>query len=166
MVVAATSGIAKLLAALRTVLSNCATFQDRTNSATAAEALKRIFVEYFVDEESMEVERPYAVVCEVSHEYSQIGQGDGNYLHTTSTELHLVLTDENRYVDITDGKIDFLNFVGACIDELAAFAGQNEYLPMIRIAMETPAQRTHRQNRTTENDYWWCRYVVSMGDAE
>jgi hypothetical protein len=86
--------------------------------------------------------RPYAVILRPGEAmYEKLAGGDHNYLQRRGT-LWVYLADNSRYADPTDDLIDFENFAGGVIDDLAAIAGRGGLLPIHTISFHMVPERT------------------------
>ncbi len=86
--------------------------------------------------------RPYAVILRPGEAiYELVAGGDRNYLRRKGS-LWVYLADNSRFADPTDDLIDFENFAGGVIDDLAAIAGRGGLLPIHTIGWQLPPERS------------------------
>lgn len=164
----ASSALARWLEKLRDLVAASETFQDRLEVDTAAETHDHIFYDLAivfddtVTEEQLRAMRPFVIVTEMDTLWQKIGVGNGPDM-AFSGELVIWIEANAEYADNhNDSKIDFCNFAGGIVDDLAALTGQTGYEDAPQIRQLQATQRTDVKDRETD-DFWWVCYAVKVG---
>jgi hypothetical protein len=142
-------------------------FRKRVGAADAAACKTNVhYAEKGLDEllkagDTLAGQRPFAVVGVAQHSYAQIGQGAAIDLGATGG-AYIVFSDNPR--EPKDSKasfIDFLDWIGSCIEDVAALVGQDDHFPFTAIHMVYDPHRPNISARTSD-DYWVAAYVLTF----
>ena len=121
------------------LLANSVTFQQRIGVASAADAYQKIFRTWKRLPTGAEFDqaRPYAVVLSLPElEYQLDSGGQRNWLLPTGA-VWIFLTDNDRFPgDVDDSGIDFGNFVGGVMQDIANQAAVDGNLAVIGVSLE------------------------------
>ena len=151
-------------AQLRTVISQSAAFQARVGAANAAEALPYIHVYLGSDDRFTSVPKPAVVLTYREAGYTQIASGP---TFMGGGTIWMVFLDDAKEDTEEDSFLDFCNFVGGVIDNLAETGGVDSFinhgeLPMV----EAPNRTAPNERQEDSNDYWRCIYAFNWTDAD
>jgi hypothetical protein len=163
----ATSSPALMVLGAERLLSESAAFRKRLGAADAGASKVAIyFSERGLDDlikpgDTLSEQRPFAVIGVAQHGYAQIGQGSGNDLGAMGG-AYIVFSDNPK--DRADSKasfIDFLDWIGSCIEDVAALVGQDDHFPFTAINMVYDPHRPNISARVSD-DYWVAAYVLTF----
>ncbi len=187
--VTATSSVAKVVASAKSLVSNSSTFQTRTGSANATEALDHIYLYEYLANEQTEADaalndpvvnanndRPYAIVMLAEDvELSAVPGYEAcvglNLLLNAGALVVLQATARYSYVPggqyyRDDSYLDFLNFVGGVCDDLSGKLNDVNYGDLYgfrRINFLLEPTRSEDKVRH-QDDFWTAWLVLSKGD--
>lgn len=188
MPITATSSIARIVSSAKSLISNSATFQSRTESANAAAALDHIYLyehpKDWQDEsdaetlDPVEVEnntRPYAIVMlNEGLEFSAVPGYEscvglnlqllGGALVVIQSKALYAYQPEGLY-EWDESYLDFLNLIGGICDDLSGKLSDTAYGDLYgfrHINMLLEPTRTSRELRS-QDDYWTAWLVLSKG---
>lgn len=165
MVVAAGS-LSEVVTLARTLLANCAAFKTRTGSADATAAAEHIRLDRIFDSHELHSQRPFALVKITQRGANAVSDGVSVGLEAGGNVL-VAFEDNANYGDNHDDSyVDFLNFAGACIDQMEALSGVGAYLPFHNVDMVLAPIRTPRAEQQPDFDYWVCAFVLEWGDLD
>lgn len=173
--------ISTWLSSVRTLLAACASFQARLSAEPgyeedpAAIAAGHIFFDQLlVDEEelgqTLDAERPYAIVEIERADYRQVAEGAGIEL-VAGGSLWLKLTDVYRHDDASEAYLEFANWVGLIAEEMAELSGQDQddeeatetYAPLKSIELALPPQRPPRTMLTAGHKFFTAVLRLTFG---
>jgi hypothetical protein len=133
-------------------------FQARCNVTSADEAMARIHHPDYSGPALDEVAGVIAVVYSGPLILSRINNKD---LRPDSPTLFLLVRDDDRYPNSREwSQIDFENFVGVMVAEIAAVQGQGTRLPIAAIRQVQPSQITPPRAGGPGKDYWLTAFEV------
>jgi hypothetical protein len=159
MTVTATGVISVPLSALRTMVSQSATFQTWVGAANAAAALASI---HMVGLAEADVARPFALVT-LGDNWRRTYAGTNRF--TMNGELFLVLegeVDAANVDDFADAEFEFTNTVGGIIEDLEALS-ESEALIVQSIRVQDAPQRSWRDEKASEGEYYNCVFAFEYG---
>lgn len=145
------------LSYLRATIAESAAFQSWTGTADAAAALLRIFP---VATES--VIYPLCLVDWADNfKRSMDAAGSRNYFRQDGDLAMIFMDIVDPAHDETEASYDFMNKVGAVIDEMESYAGKPGYLDIQSIAIESgPMRPKLAEVESTALDYYQVNLVV------
>ena len=171
--VVATSHLARAVSSIRNLLAGSTTFQSRTDSADATEAMRHVhlyehrhdvYIEPPPELDQSELDRPYAVIMlDDQQQYSAIYASCVGVSLLLDAAVLVILQQTARYAaaadsehDPADSYLDFLNFVGGVVEDLDGKLGDvtagDEY-GFRSVQMIMSPVRTSPEHRQSE-DYW------------
>jgi hypothetical protein len=159
MTVTASGMVSVPVSALRDMLSQSATFQTWTGTASSAAALAYIHMIGLAEADRV---RPFALIT-LGDNWRRTYGGSNRFI--PSGELFLVLEsdiDEDNVEDFADSELEFSNNVGGVIGDLEALT-ESGALVIQTIRMQVPPERTWRDEKQSEGDYYQCVIAVDYG---
>jgi hypothetical protein len=148
------------LATLKTMLSKSATFQAWVNAATEAEALASIHV---VSVESEDERRPFAIINIGAKWASNLSAGGAGNFFINDGELILAFEADVAEVSESLAVYEFLDKIGAIIEEIQALSGLGGYLSFHSIECSEPPVRSVDNELPTEGDYYRTAFAITYG---
>lgn len=154
--------ISKPLALLVEALANSATFQERAGVASAEALESRLYWPHLVAD-IWTVARPCAVLMSSGIGWDHIASGAGNHLRPHGS-IDVLFADTDQYPeDSRESQVDFENFVGQTLADVAAVAGQDEQLSITRIDQVEPPALTDPVDASSIEPFWLAKYRVTWG---
>ncbi len=158
--------ISLALAQLRTSLSESVEFQNYTGSQNAAEALERIRYYTVRDDADTWKQRPFALLKMTQRGSNSIGDGVVVELATGGSIL-LSLEDNAKHKESDDDSyIEFCNFAGSVMDDLEDNSGFNDHFATDQTDVLFGPERTPRNQREEQADFWQIVYVVNYNQVD
>lgn len=151
---------------LRETIAASATFQTRTGSADATEAIEHVYRESVANGGGLSELRPYVVVRLGQQGANEIAEGVQIELVVSGGLLVFLEANADETIeDEGENYIDFLNFAGLLFDELTQLSGVDDYFPSRRIELVYAPTRTLRAARNAElgNDVWQVCWLFNYG---
>ncbi len=152
------SGIMSLpLAHLRTLVANCSSFQSWTGAANAAAAEAFIHLVNLPDDSLV---RPY-VLIDFNDKWKS--QKVAEFQFEKRGELYLLFEDDvavANQASEADAVFDFMNNVGAVLEEMMSLSGQNGYLNLVEIEINDQPERTTSEESEMNEDYYTASFDV------
>lgn len=165
MTTSAGSMVAALDATTETLAASTS-FQQRLSVANADAAKKVIAWDTLTDNEGLAKRRPFAIVKISTRGANEVGEGITIDL-VAGGGVIIYLTDNARAtLDHNQSYRDFLGWCGMVMDEMEQLSGLDDYLPFHDAEMILPPQRTPRNARTQDNDYWETAFLLQYGDRQ
>jgi hypothetical protein len=167
------------LANLRTMVADCAAFQDWVEAANATEALDSIFLvglpaplnghEYTRAE--LEGLRPCCVIDFFDPSGRGMRQITQNSLaiatFAESGMLALDFLDDVAPADaqggFEDAKLRFMNNAGGVLEHLQELSGQGGYMHLHQVEIALGPRRTSIEGQATRGDAWLLRLAITWG---
>jgi len=151
------------LAKLREHIAASATFQARLGVTTAAAALHKI-IGSPREGDDLDDLRPFACVSFGDDwDYQTNGGGARNeFAHTGS--LTLYVTDRGRREDAHEDELDWGNFCGGLIEDLAAIAALSDNLVISNIRQTQFGRSDVRKDAAKGFSIWDAAWTISYGD--
>lgn len=159
---------------LKLALADCSAFRTWCGAADQAAALGHIYLEGLpkppanqkaFTAEQLAAYRPYAIVyTDAKNGFNLAFDAFGAHAEYAAGGKLLFTLEQNcpdRQGDdpTADANLDFSNFCGSLIDELAALSGQAGYLCFDRLSFRGPFW-THPLLLPTEGLYQWCEITL------
>ncbi len=166
MVTAATSRLSKPIDFLRDTIANSATFITWTGSANAAAAKLKVFVneQGSPDEDLPLSAMPLAIVQWESFDRFFTSKGENNLFESDgslSLRFYAGITDDDNE---ESALYEFLNNVGAVIDEMGQLAGTAGFLDITRKSMSSMPQRADVNGEQQLGKYYTMKWTVEYND--
>lgn len=151
--------------ALERMLSYCPAFQTRVEAATAAEALKHIFLFDYEAETAAELRRarPFAAIWPADRlDLDQVAGGQ-RIAVKCSGELVLLLTDTDRHPGMERRRESYLDFVG-WVDQIILWlkdhSNESDYLTISKISFLQGVAHSPKKDEKSEGAYYHCALLV------
>jgi hypothetical protein len=158
--------MAAALDAATETLAASASFQDRLGVGSAAAAKDHIAWDTLVDNDGLQGQRPFAILKVSTRGGNEVGEGITIDLVAGGGIIVYLADNARETADHNDSYRNFLEFCGNVIDDMEELSGFGDYLPFHDAEMILPPQRTPRNQRTTDNDYWETAFLLQYGDRE
>lgn len=157
----ATSFLSWPIIGLARLLSESTTFRARGGAASAGNAYALIHYPYLQPTLDLDViGRPAAII--MPGDTLGLERVDASHLRP-EPDLLLVLTDWDRFPERADySAIDFLNFAGNTLTEIAALQGQDDRLAIKGIAWKEKPGLTDPNIAKEQAGYWICSFRVQV----
>jgi len=107
--------------------------------------------------------RPFAVVMAKGLSFELAAGGGQNYLRPTGTLTVLVVDTDRQPASLKESQIDFENFVGQVMADVAAASAQGENLSITRITQTEPAMVTDLKDRPAAGLFWTAGFEITWG---
>ena len=138
-------------------------FDARIVQKAGVPAVTHVHLDQVADSDGLATARPYALLRFAGRGSNPIAEGVEISLIVGGGIL-LLLEDNARETSTHESSyLDFLTWCGEVIDEMEDLSGKDDKLPF-KSEMVFAPQRTPRNQRTGDNDYWTCVFLLSWGD--
>lgn len=163
--VAAASALALSKQKLITAISNSATFQAAVGVASAADALKAIYLAACLakDEKEFASLRPFAVVGTAAElHYERDSGGTKNYLVASGAVYFYLAANDLDPTNPADSSVVWDNLLGGLIEDLEAVAALDDNLAIREMAIEGYGH-SDEDRRQAQQPFWYALVRVEWG---
>jgi len=151
--------------ALEILLARSVTFQDAVGVNNERDAKEHIHFDYFDPENGdPDPERPFAVVEELEHGHTLIGEGVGNNYAVGGSLLLMFTANTTAPDDHKQSKREFTRVWGKILDDMAETAGHDGRFGFLDSTMTQRPVRNPKNERGRDNDYFWASQTFQYGE--
>lgn len=166
-----------LLDGAEVLLADSAEFRTRVGAVDAAAAKSRIHywesdpADYWLEQYTLEEQRPFALLMVSSHGYRQIGQDASHHMGAFGG-LIVLLSDNPTHPDSRKQSYrDFVDWTSLVIDEVTANFGKSRsstepYYPFLAAELAQPPERSSLVDRPSDDSFeaaWMLTAAVQGG---
>ena len=161
--VTATGILSVPLELIRTHIAACAAFQSWVNEADATQAKKRVHIVAF-DPDTKDWPFAHVYFTEDWQSVSIAGGAAFFFDNTRSVDVHFEAEVPAELADDPDdAMLDFLNNIGAIIEDMQEYAGQAGYAAITSIRQIEAPWRSDDDDVVTDGDIQGVTYRIEWG---
>lgn len=144
---------------LETLLVATESFRERVGKTAMIAAREHVFfdtedIESFDAADATHDSRPLALISGEEFGYQRYGQDSTIHLSAAGVMSLLLIDNPRTPSNYKASKLEFLDFAGNVIDEMAALSGTDDFLPVEAIGVTGMPQRAPYKNRASDD--WWA----------